>query len=116
MTGRLLLAFELEMPDYVTIYTPVATVFSVLTRIINSKLCLKVSNKKRVVIISFWMMVGYFSMFDVLQFHETILEEYNVLCFVLSFIPYFFLGSNYAFGESAMIAYLRLFPNTLIVE
>ena len=102
------------MRDYVTIYTSVATVFSVLTRIINSKLCLKVSYRKRVVIICFWMMAGYLSMFAVLQLHQTILEEHNVLCFVLSFIPCFFLGSSYAFGESAMIAYLRLFPKTLI--
>ena len=114
MTGGRLLAYELEMKDYVTIYTSVSTIFSVLTRIINSKLCLKVSYKKRVVIICFWMMAGYLSMFAVLTLHETILEEYNVLCFILSFIPCFFLGSSYAFGESAMIAYLRLFPKTLI--
>jgi hypothetical protein len=49
-----------------------------------------------------------------LQLHDTILSKYNALCFVLSFIPCFFLGSSYAFGESAIIAYLRLFPKTLI--
>ena len=114
MTGGRLLAYELEMKDYVTVYTSVSTIFSVLTRIINSKLCLKVSYKTRVVIICFWMMAGYVSMFAVLTLHETILEDYNVLCFILSFIPCFFLGSSYAFGESAMIAYLRLFPKTLI--
>jgi hypothetical protein len=114
MTGGRLLAYELDMKDYVTIYTSVATIFSVLTRIINSKLCLKVSYKKRVVIICFWMMAGYSTMFAVLQLHETVLSEQNVLCFVLSFIPCFFLGSSYAFGEAAMIAYLRLFPKTLI--
>ena len=114
MTGGRLLAYELEMKDYVTIYTSVATIFSVVTRIINSKLCLKVSYKKRVFIISFWMLLGYLSMFAVLTLHQTILEGYNVLCFILSFIPCFFLGSSYAFGESAMIAYLRLFPKTLI--
>ena len=114
MTGGRLLAIELDMRDYLSIYTSVATIFSVCTRILNSKLCLKVSYKKRVVIICFWMMTGYLSMFAVLQLHETVLEDYNVLCFILSFIPCFFLGSSYAFGESAMIAYLRLFPKTLI--
>ena len=114
MTGARLLAYELNMKEYLTIYTSVSTIFSVLTRVINSKLCLKVSYKKRVVIICFWMMAGYISMFAVLQLHQTVLEEYNVLCFILSFIPCFFLGSSYAFGESAMIAYLRLFPKTLI--
>ena len=114
MTGGRLLAYELGMKDYVTIYTSVATIFSVVTRIINSKLCLKVSYKKRVIIISIWMLLGYVSMFAVLTLHQAISEDYNALCFVLSFIPCFFLGSSYAFGESAMIAYLRLFPKTLI--
>lgn len=114
MTGGRLLTIELNMKPYVTIYTSVATIFSIFTRMVNSKLCLKVSYKKRVLIICFWMMLGYLSMFLVLTMHETILNDYNALCFVLSFIPCFFLGSSYAFGESAMIAYLRLFPKTLI--
>ena len=53
-------------------------------------------------------------MFGVLKLHEGPLNGMNELCFILSFIPCFFLGSSYAFGESAMIAYLRLFPKTLI--
>ena len=114
MTGGRLLAYELEMKQYVTIYTSLATIFSVFTRIINSKLCIKVSYKKRVIIISFWMMIGYLSMFGVLTLHETILSEKNEICFILTFIPCFFLGSSYAFGEAAILAYLRLFPKTLI--
>ena len=114
MTGGRLLTIELNMKPYVTTYTSVATIFSIFTRMVNSKLCLKVSYKKRVLIICFWMMLGYLSMFLVLTLHETILNDYNALCFILSFVPCFFLGSSYAFGESAMIAYLRLFPKTLI--
>ena len=114
MTGGRLLTIELNMKPYVTIYTSVATIFSIFTRMVNSKLCLKVSYKKRVLIICVWMMLGYLSMFLVLTLHETILSDYNALCFILSFVPCFFLGSSYAFGESAMIAYLRLFPKTLI--
>ena len=53
-------------------------------------------------------------MYAVLELHKTILEGKDALCFVLSFIPCFFLGSSYAFGEAAMVAYLRLFPKTLI--
>ena len=53
-------------------------------------------------------------MYAVLELHSTVLSEYNALCFVLSFIPCFFLGSSYAFGEAAIVAYLRLFPKTLI--
>ena len=46
MNGGRLLAFELNMSEYLQIYTSVATIFSILTRVINSKLCLKVSYKK----------------------------------------------------------------------
>ena len=66
MTGGRLLAFELEMRDYLTIYTSVSPIFSIFTRLINSKLCLKISYKKRVIINCFWMMAGYLSMFAVL--------------------------------------------------
>ena len=114
MTGGRLLTIELNMKPYVTIYTSVATIFSIITRMVNSKLCLKVSYKKRVIIICFWMICGYLSMFLVLTLHETAFNQYNILCFILSFVPCFFLGSSYAFGESAMLAYLRLFPKTLI--
>ena len=114
MNGGRLLAFELKMNKYLQIYTSVSTVFAVLTRIINSKLCLKVSYKKRIYILSVWFIIGYLSMYAVLELYGTILHEYKELCFVLSFIPCFFLGSSYAFGEAAMVAYLRLFPKTLI--
>ena len=117
MNGGRLLAFELNMSEYLQIYTSVATIFSILTRVINSKLCLKVSYKKRIFIRSFWMMAGYLSMYAILELHSTVLKgkkEYDTLCFILSFIPCFFLGSSYAFGEAAIIAYLRMFPKTLI--
>ena len=46
MNGGRLLAIELKMRNYLQVYTSVSTIFSVLTRLINSKLCLKVSYKK----------------------------------------------------------------------
>ena len=114
MTGGRLLANQLEMGDYVPIYTSVSTVFNLAIRLLNSKLCLKVSYKKRVIIICLTNIFGYLTMFGVLKLHEGPLHDFKELCFVLSFIPCFLLGASYAFGESAMIAYLRLFPKTLI--
>jgi hypothetical protein len=102
------------MNDYVPIYTSVSVLFSIVIRMINSKLCLKVSYKKRAIIICFSNILGYVSMFGVLKLHDGPLNSMKELCFALSFIPCFFLGASYAFGESAMIAYLRLFPKTLI--
>ena len=42
------------------------------------------------------MMFGYLYMFLVLTLHETYLNEYNILGFILSFVPRFFHGSSYA--------------------
>jgi hypothetical protein len=38
MNGGRLLAIELKMRNYLQVYTSVSTIFSVLTRLINSKL------------------------------------------------------------------------------
>ena len=114
MTGGRLLSIQLGMNNYVPIYISVSTVFNLAIRLLNSKFCLKVSYKKRVIIICFMNITGYLTMFGVLKLHEGPLNRMKELCFVLSFIPCFLLGASYAFGESAMIAYLRLFPKTLI--
>ena len=114
MTGGRLLSIQLDMNNYVPIYISVSTVFNLAIRLLNSKFCLKVSYKKRVIIICFMNITGYLTMFGVLKLHEGPLNGMNGLCFGLSFIPCFLLGASYAFGESAMIAYLRLFPKTLI--
>ena len=114
LNGGRLLGFELGMVQYLQLYSSASTIFAILTRFINSKLCIKISYKKRIYFLCLWFMLGYLSMYAVLELHDSVLEGYNALCFILSFIPCFFLGSSYAFGEGAMIAYLRLFPKTLI--
>ena len=114
MTGGRLLAHELGMKDYVQFYSMDSIIFAILTRFVNSKLCLKISYKKRIYFLGAWLMVGYLSMYVILELNDHSLEGYNKLCFGLSFIPCFFLGSSYAFGEAAMLSYLRLFPKTLI--
>ncbi len=114
MTGGRLLSKELDMDDYLPIYTSASILFALFTRLINSKLCVKLSYKKRIYFLCFWMIAGYFLMFLVLLLHDTGLKNNNSFCFVLSFIPCFFLGSSYAFGESAILAYLRLYPKILI--
>ena len=114
INGERLLAIQLKMDSYIPIYTSVLTVISMVARILNSKLCLKVSYKIRIIIVCILNILGYISMFAVLKLHEGVLNEMKELCFILSFIPSSFLGACYAFGESAILAYLRLFPKTLI--
>ena len=114
MNGGRLLAIELGKNKFLQFYTIGSIVFAILTRLVNSKFCLKISYKKRIYFLCVWFMLGYLSMFIILQLQETSLKPYDGLCFGLSFIPCFFLGSSYAFGETAMLSYLRLFPKTLI--
>ena len=52
MTGGRLLSADLGMKDYVSVYTSGATVFAIITRLINSKFMLKVSYKKRMIFIT----------------------------------------------------------------
>jgi len=114
MNGGRLLAIALGKKNNLQFYTIGSIVFAILTRLVNSKFCLKISYKKRIYFLCVWFMLGYLSMFIILQLQETSLKTYDGLCFGLSFIPCFFLGSSYAFGETAMLSYLRLFPKTLI--
>ena len=72
-SGGRLLAIELNMDTYLQIYTSVSIFFSVITRLINSKLCLKVSYQKRIFILCFWMMTGYLTMYAVLELHDSVL-------------------------------------------
>lgn len=114
ITGARILAKELKMDNYLTFYSFSSIIFAFITRLINSNFLLRVAYSKRVFFISIFNVVGYASMFLILLLHNTILSSYHSLCFVLSFIPCLFLGASYAFGESSMIAYLRLFPKTLL--
>lgn len=114
MTGGRNLAHELKMDNYLTIYTSTSIIFALITRILNSKLFIKEKYRIRILIVCCCMVIGYFIMFFILLLHKYALQNYNAACFVFSFIPCFFLGASYALGESAMLAYLRYFPKTLI--
>ena len=92
MTGGRLLAKELKMDDYVTVYISASIIFALITRIVNSKLFVKLSYKKRINFLCYWMIAGYFLMFIILLLNDTLLSNNNGLCFALSFIPCFFLS------------------------
>ena len=77
MTGGRLLAYEIQMRYYFPLYTSSSTVFSIIARLINSKKFLKVSYKKRIYFLCFWMMAGYITIFLVFQLLDTILSKYN---------------------------------------
>ena len=114
LNGARLLAREFNMSKYMTIYSSMATLFSLFTRILNSRLCLKIAYKKRIIIISIWIIIGYLSMYYILSLSKIVQDENKPILFIFSFIPCFFLGGSYAFGETAIISYLKMFPKELI--
>ena len=73
MTGGRLLANELGMGDYLTFYSSASILFAFITRIVNSKLFIRVSYNKRIFFLCFWNIAGYFSMFLILLLHDTAL-------------------------------------------
>ncbi|MCQ2819349.1 MAG: battenin family protein [archaeon] len=114
LTGGRILAYNLKLERVLTLYTSSSSIFAVCTRMINSRLFIKVSYQKRMICVCFLMIFGYVSMFAVFCLFEGPLEKHNVICFILTFIPSFCLGSCYALGEGAIMAYLRNYPPTLI--
>ena len=117
LTGGRILAKELNMYPYLYFYTSASTLFNILTRFINSKYLVHVPYKKRIIFLCFWMGGGYLIMFLILTGHEKKIIEgnkSNIIFFLLSFIPSFILGSSYALGESAILAYLNRFPKKLV--
>jgi len=113
-TGARLLAKELGMEKYLYFYSTSCIIFSSIMRVLNSKFFIKVPYKKRVIALSLLMIFGYLSMFIILKLHHSILKNENVLCFLLSLIPSCLLGASYAFGENAILAYLKLFPKEFL--
>ena len=113
-TGARLLAKELGMEKYLYFYSTSCIIFSSIMRVLNSKFFIKVPYKKRVIALSLLMIFGYLSMFIILKLHHSILKHENTVCFLLSLIPSCLLGASYAFGENAILAYLKLFPKEFL--
>lgn len=113
-TGARLLAKELGMEKYLYFYSTSCIIFSSIMRVLNSKFFIKVPYKKRVIALSLLMIFGYLSMFIILKLHHSILKNENTVCFLLSLIPSCLLGASYAFGENAILAYLKLFPKEFL--
>ena len=119
MTGSRLLSYELGLSKAFYLYTSASTLFNILTRFINSKYLVHISYKRRIQFLCFWMSSGYLLMAAVLLGYNKVKDagkgdKYNVLFFSLSLIPSFILGTSYALGESAILAYLSKFPKNLV--
>ena len=114
MTGGRILSYELNLSSWMYFYTSASTLFNILTRFINSRYLVHISYKIRITFLCFWMCSGYLIMSLVLISYEKKYISNNKICFFLSLIPSFILGTSYALGESAILAYLSTFPKNLV--
>jgi battenin len=86
---------------------------SSLAKIINSSLLIKISYTKRIIFLSFYFWIAYFSLYLILNSTDDD-EMSKKEAFYLSLIPSFVMGTGSALGEGTMLGYLRNFPKNYV--
>ena len=95
-------------------YTSASTIFNMVTIFINSRYLVHILYKKRITFLWFWISSGYLIiLFEIIYYKKKYIEN-NKICFLLTLIPSFILGTSYTLWESAILAYLSNFPKNLI--
>lgn len=80
----------------------------------NSSLCIKVSYSKRLFILSLYFLIGYVSLFLILNAVEGNPDFDKTGAFALTLIPSLIMGTGSAFGESTILGYLRNYPKDYV--
>jgi hypothetical protein len=76
---------------------------------------IKVSYLKRILILTFYFLIGYISLYLILNVVENGGADFSkTTAFWLSLIPSFIMGTGSAFGESTILGYLRNFPKDFV--
>lgn len=115
LTGSRNLCVELGKENFMGFYTIATIICSSVTRIVNSRVFIRVSYQKRIFFLSFYLFSAYILLFLTLHFNQQDTEhKYTNLFFVLSLLSSFIMGTGYAFGESTMLGYLKLYPKFLV--
>lgn len=114
VTSAKKLAEELGKKSLLGFYTMAIKLLSSITRFLNSKFCIKISYMKRVIFLVIYFLFGYLSLFAILTVKSKYPEINSNLCFALSLIPAFIMGSGEALGEVNVLGYLRTFPGDFI--
>ena len=103
-------AKALNNPQLIALYPMAIIMCSSLTRVVNSKFCIRFKYMTRVIILSIYFLVGYLLLFTILLIVDSDPNFSKVLAFCLSLIPSFIMGTGQAFGEANILGYLRTFP------
>lgn len=103
-------AKALNNPQLIALYPMAIIICSSLTRVVNSKFCIRFAYMTRVIILSIYFLVGYLLLFTILLIVDSDPNFSKLLAFCLSLIPSFIMGTGQAFGEANILGYLRTFP------
>lgn len=89
-------------------------VCSSLTRVVNSKFCIKVTYMKRLIGLTAYFLFGYLSLFSILHLVNSMPSFSKMAAFSLTLIPSLVMGTGCAFGEATILGYLRMFPTNFV--
>lgn len=103
-------AKNLNNPELIALYPMAIIACSSLSRVLNSKFCLRLNYIFRVILLSIYFLVGYLSLFTILKIVDGDENFSKLLAFCLSLIPSLIMGTGQAFGEANILGYLRTFP------
>lgn len=111
LTGSRNLSYEFNKPSFMGIYTIATFICASLTRILNKRFFIKISNKQRISCLSFYLFFAYILIFISLFLKSKDKKGENInTYFIISLISCFMMGTGYAFGENTMLDYIKLNP------
>ena len=88
-------------------YTSASTIFNMVTIFINSRYLVHILYKKRITFLWFWISSGYLIiLFEIIYYKKKYIEN-NKICFLLTLIPSFILGTSYALWESGILTLFK---------
>ncbi len=81
---------------------------------VNSRYLIKTSYRIGIIFLTFYFLLGYISLFLLLNAIDGDSTMNKESVFYLSLIPSFIMGTGSAFGEAVVLGYLRNFPKNLV--
>ena len=101
--------------DTLIAFYPLALIiFNSLSRIINSKMCIRVTYFKRALGLSIYFCFGYLLLFTILTIIDNNEGFNQKLAFFLTLIPAVIMGTGLSFGETTFLGYIRTFPEDYV--
>ena len=114
LTGSQQLTDNFDNKNIIALYPFALIGFSSLSRFINSKFCIKISYTARLFGLSLYFLMGYISLFIILNTISDKEENVSIFKFFLTLIPTIIMGTGASFGEATMLGYIKNFPSNFV--